>query len=543
MPHLPVVVIGAGPSGLTAAIDLAQNGVPVCVVEARDSSAVGSRAVCYARRTLEILNRLRFADPCVVKGVSWEVGRTFFRDNEVYRFNLSPDGAHQYPGMVNLQQNYLEEFAIARARALPLLDLRFGSRVTGLKLLSNGVQVEVSTSTRAYSLLADYVIAADGVRSLARDSLGLVSTGETFSDRFLIADIRMSAPFPAERWFWFDPPFHRGRSVLLHKQADDVWRVDFQLGSEASPDDERQPERVVPRIRAMLGDDRPFDLVWTSVYTFRCTRMPRFRHGPVFFIGDAAHQVSPFGARGANSGIQDADNLAWKLRFVLRGAAPDALLDTYDEERGLAADENIRQSTRSTDFIAPRCSGMHRLRDEVLALSKRFSFARALVNSGRLSEATRYPASSLNFTDSDAFDGYVSPGCAADDVPLQGAFGTEWLLNLLGSEFALVAFDDGTSQVRNLLVDARDKLVSSGIALRVAVVSATTDVRARTFVIADFADRDGLFQRRYDARSGSVYLFRPDQHLAARWRAPTVEDIEQALRVATASTPREGTCP
>jgi len=542
VPNLPVIVIGAGPSGLTAAIDLAQNGVPVCVLEARDGAAVGSRAVCYSRRTLEILNRLQFAEPCVAKGVSWDVGRTFFRDDEVYRFNLSPDGAHQYPGMVNLQQYYLEEFAIARARALPLLDLRFGSRVNSLKLMPNGVQVDVSTSTHAYTLLADYVIAADGVRSRARDALGLVSSGETFSDRFLIADIAMRAPFPAERWFWFDPPFHRGRSVLLHKQSDDVWRVDFQLGPDASPDDERQPERVVPRIRAMLGDDRPFDLVWTSVYTFRCTRMSMFRQGPVFFVGDAAHQVSPFGARGANSGIQDADNLAWKLRLVLRGAAPEALLDTYDEERGLAAEENIRQSTRSTDFIAPRCSRMRRLRDEILALSKQYSFARALVNSGRLSEATRYPGSSLIVPDSDAFEGDLFPGCAADDVPLQGALGKEWLLNLLGSDFALVAYDDGKSQVRDLLLGARDKLGSIGIALRVAVVSATPGVRAQTFVLAAFVDMDGLFRRRYDARFGTVYLFRPDQHLAARWRAPTIEDIEKALRVATASKPREETC-
>ena len=215
--------------------------------------------------------------------------------------------------------------------------------------------------------------------------LGLEAKGQVFRDRFLIADVKMQAQFPTERWFWFDPPFHPNQSVLLHRQADDVWRIDFQLGWDADPEAERRPERVIPRIQAMLGADQPFELEWVSVYTFRCQRMERFRHGRVFFVGDAAHQVSPFGARGANSGIQDADNLAWKLALVLAGLATDALLDSYDAERIPAADENILNSTRSTDFITPKSAVSRTFRDATLQLAEKYPFARKLVNSGRLS--------------------------------------------------------------------------------------------------------------------------------------------------------------
>ena len=232
---------------------------------------------------------------------------------------------------------------------------------------------------------ADWLIAADGARSPIRNMLGLECEGQVFHDRFLIADIAMRSGFPAERRFWFDPPFHRNQSALLHRQADDVWRVDFQLGWDADPEEEKKPERIVPRIRAMLGDDAQFEIEWASVYTFQCRRMRSFRHGRVLFAGDAAHLVSPFGARGANSGIQDADNLAWKLELVLAGQAPERLLDSYDAERAYAADENIRHSTRSTDFITPKSEVSRTFRDAVLGLAKRYPFARALVNSGRLS--------------------------------------------------------------------------------------------------------------------------------------------------------------
>ncbi len=383
-----VVVVGAGPVGLAAAIDLAQRGTPVLLLDDDDTVSVGSRGICYAKRALEVLDRLGVGDGCVAKGVSWNVGRTFFRDDEVYNFQLLSQPDHKRPGMINLQQYYLEEFLVKRAQELPLVDLRWKNRVVAVCQSDDRVTLQVETPDGVYALETDWLIAADGARSSLRRMLNLEVEGKVFMDRFLIADVVMKADFPAERWFWFDPPFHRGQSVLLHRQPDNVWRIDFQLGWQADPEEEKKPEHVIPRIKAMLGDDRQFDLEWVSVYTFQCRRMRDFRHRRVLFVGDAAHQVSPFGARGANSGIQDADNLIWKLNLVLDGTAPETLLDSYAEERELAADENLMNSTRSTEFITPGSSASLTFRNAVLSLAGRYPFARALVNSGRLSVPT-----------------------------------------------------------------------------------------------------------------------------------------------------------
>jgi len=365
----PVVVVGAGPVGLAAAIDLAQHGVPVVLLDDDNTVSIGSRGLCYAKRTLEILDRLGCGQAVVDKGVTWNVGRTFFREEEVFAFNLLSEADHQRPGMVNLQQYYLEDILVRRTTQLPLIDLRWQHKVVGVQSLDGAVLVAVDTVDGAYTLQADWLVVADGARSPVRHMMGLDMEGKVFKDRFLIADVVMQADFPAERWFWFDPPFHPGQSVLLHREADNVWRIDFQLGWDADPQEEKKPERVLPRIQAMLGPDRKFELEWVSVYTFQCRRMERFRHGRVLFVGDAAHQVSPFGARGANSGLQDVDNLVWKLKWVLEGRASEALLDTYSDERVAAADENLLNSTRSTDFITPKSQASQDFRHAVLSLA------------------------------------------------------------------------------------------------------------------------------------------------------------------------------
>ena len=398
----PVVVVGAGPVGLSAAIDLAQQGVPVVLLGDDNRLSTGSRAICFAKRTLEIFDRLGCGQRMVDKGVTWNLGKLFFREEPVYGFNLLPEAGHGRPAFINLQQYYVEGYLWERAQALPNLEIRWKHQVTGLEQTADdGVSLTVATPEGEYGLRCDWLVAADGARSPIRKAMGLESKGRTFRDRFLIADVRMEADFPAERWFWFDPPFHPNQSVLLHQQPDGVWRIDFQLGWDADPVAERQPDRVIPRVQALLGRNTRFELEWVSVYTFACLRMERFHHGRVLFAGDSAHGVSPFGARGANSGVQDADNLAWKLRLVLQGKAPDALLDSYDSERVFAADENILNSTRSTDFITPKSEASRAFRDATLELAKDCPFARRLVNSGRLSVPSTYRDSPLNTPDSD----------------------------------------------------------------------------------------------------------------------------------------------
>jgi 3-(3-hydroxy-phenyl)propionate hydroxylase len=351
--------------------------------------------------------------------------------------------------------------------------------------------------------------------------LGLDFEGQAFRDRFLIADIHMRSDFPAERRFWFDPPFHPNQSVLLHRQSDDVWRVDFQLGWDADPELEKQPERILPRLRAMLGPDAQFEIEWASVYTFQCRRMQKFRHGRLLFAGDAAHLVSPFGARGANGGVQDADNLVWKLDLVLRGLAPSGLLDTYDAERVAAADENIMNSTRATDFITPKSAVSRTFRDAVLSLARRHPFARRLVNSGRLSVPKVLSESPLNTPDGAAFGGSMVPGTVAADAPVRGP-GGEWLLDYLGGGFALLVFGEtvDTAQAR--------ELARRPIACRIVQVGGGE--RSDRTVIQD---SEGLVAARYDGTPGTCYLFRPDQHVCARWRAFAADAVRDAIARAT----------
>ena len=239
----PLIIVGAGPVGLAAAIDARLKGLPVLVFDEDDTVSIGSRAVCYAKRALEVLDRLGVGDPLCDKGVSWNVGRTFFREKEVYRFDLVPEAGHKRPGMINLQQYYLEEMLVARARELGA-DLRWKYKVISVKpgaTPQDAVTLHVETPDGSFDIEADWLVVADGARSPIRRMLGLDIEGKVFQDRFLIADVVMKADFPAERWFWFDPPFHRGQSVLLHKQCDDVWRIDFQLGWDADPEEEKKP--------------------------------------------------------------------------------------------------------------------------------------------------------------------------------------------------------------------------------------------------------------------------------------------------------------
>lgn len=506
-----VVIVGAGPMGLTAALDCAARGLKVVVLDDNNTVSVGSRAVCYAKRPLEIWDRLGVAKPMLDKGIEWKLGRVFFRDQEVYTFDLLPEDGHKIPAFINLQQYYLEEYMVTACEKNPLIDLRWKHKVVALHNHDDHGELAVETPDGIFNMEADWIIACDGANSDVRRMVGAQFTGQFFQDRFLIADIVMKADFPTERWFWFDPDFHRGQSALLHKQSDDVWRLDFQLGWEADPEVEKRPENIIPRVKAMIGDDVDFELEWASVYQFACRRVDQFRYGRVLFAGDAAHQVSPFGARGANTGVQDIDNLSWKLAAVLRGDAPEALMDSYHDERAFAADDNLLNSTRSTDFITPKNNASRRYRNAVLSLAKAHEFARPLVNSGRLSTPTPYVESPLNSADEHVWQGRMVPGTCAADAPIKVAGQDGWLLEQLGDGFALLVFG-----VQPAAVD--------------------TGVFSPKLIVAgkDFEDSKSLAEQRYDAGEGAVYLIRPDQHVAGRWRTFDAEKIKAAITRATA---------
>jgi 3-(3-hydroxy-phenyl)propionate hydroxylase len=502
----PVVIVGAGPVGLTLALDLAQRGLRSVLLDDDHTVSIGSRAVCYAQRPLEIWDRLGVGETFAARGVQWKQGKVFHGKTLCYEFDLRPDAHHKMPAMINYQQYYLEEGLVRACERSGLVDLRWQQRLLALEQDNDRARLAVGTPDGTYTLDADWVVAADGANSDTRRMVGAGFTGQFFQDRFLIVDVFMRAELPAERWFWFDPPFHRGRCVLMHKECDKLWRIDFQIGRDANAEAEKRLDQVLPRVQAMLGPGVEFEVEWVSVYQYACRRIDRFRHGRVFFAGDAAHQVSPFGARGANSGVQDCDNLGWKLQAVVDGAAPPALLDSYHDERALAADDNIGHSTRATDFIAPQGRMAARLRDAVLQLARSEPFARPLVNSGRLSTPTPYLDSPLNTPDSAAFAGAMRPGTACVDAPIQRGGRDGWLLEQLGRGFVLLSFGPAAP-------------VSAG-RVSAGVLQVGTEL----------LDPLGLLAQRYDGQPGTVYLIRPDQHVAARWRQFDAAQVQAALR-------------
>ncbi|GAB5508120.1 MAG: FAD-dependent oxidoreductase [Rhizobiaceae bacterium] len=511
----PVIIVGAGPVGLAAAIDCALHGVRCVVLDDNNVVSLGSRAICWSKRTLEIFDRLGVGERMVEKGVTWKVGRLFHRDREVWNFDLLPEAGHKMPAFINLQQYYVEEYLVDRAADFPdLIDLRWNNKVTGLDRTAESVTVSIKTPDGAYQLEADWLIACDGARSRLRTMMGLDFEGRIFEERFLIADVEMKADFPSERWFWFEPTFHSGQSALLHKQPDDIYRIDLQLGWDADPDEEKKPENVIPRIEKVLGHS-DFELDWVSVYTFQCRRLERFVHGRVVFAGDSAHIVSPFGARGGNGGIQDMDNLIWKLAAVLRCEAPESLIETYDEERTHGSDENIINSARATSFMTPKSEMEKMFREAVLDLAGEHEFARRLVNSGRLSRPCSLAGMQLQTTAGKG-EG-IAPGEAMSDAPVaNGKTGPGWLLGHCGGSFAVMA------------IDAE---IPSGLPDDLTCIAVTGEPARRANDGSVLFDVEGLVARRYGA--GNVYLLRPDQHVAARFREPSAGDLVAALERAT----------
>jgi 3-(3-hydroxy-phenyl)propionate hydroxylase len=502
----PVVIVGGGPVGLALALDLGRRGTPVLLLDDHEGAGTGSKAICFSKRSLDIAHRLGAAKAMTKKGVVWNVGRVFYDSDELFSFNLLPETGHRHPAFINLAQPWFEKFladAIMEAQAAGApIEMRGRNLVTAVENKGDHVRLTVETPDGPYGIESEYLVACDGARSPVRGMLGLGFQGRVFEDNFLIADVRMAADFPTERWFWFEPPLASApQSALLHKQPDDVWRIDFQLGWDIDRKAELDPARVRARVDAMLSTQTgmvpEYELVWSSIYTFQCRRMENFRRGRVFFAGDSAHQVSPFGARGANSGMQDAENLAWKLDFVLKGRAPEALLDSYSTERVHGADENILNSSRATDFLTPKSKASKLFRNAVLDLARDFAFARTLVNSGRLSVPCVY----------DGFQGFgpdalrgpaaTRPGAACPDAPL----GNGYLLDRLTGEFFLLAIGGPA--------------VAAGLPV-IHVARPSKEMRSRFLGDTESA----------------IYLLRPDQHIVARWPAFDADAVARAVDAA-----------
>ena len=524
--RVPVLIAGGGPVGLMLAALLGRYGVRTLLVEADESYCVGSRAICISRRSLEIIGWVGADRAVMTKGLPWVSGRSHFRDQEVLHFRMPHDETERFAPMVNIQQYYIEQYAHEAALASDgLADVRWGTRVTAVHPVDDGAHVELQTLDGPRSAMhADWVVACDGARSTVRDSLGLRLQGDQYEGRYVIVDIRQKSARAVERLAWFDPPSNPGSTVLMHRQPDDVWRLDYQVGDDEDSEEAVKPDNVFPRVQRhleMIGELEPWEPLWTSTYSAKCLTLPSYRHGRVLFAGDAAHLIPIFGVRGLNSGLDDAGNVAWKLALVIQGRAADTLLDSYSTERVGAARENMAYGARSTEFMAPPHRGFRLFRDAALRLATEFDAARPLLNP-RQTTPVEYVDSPLN-TVADHPSTRLRAGMPAPDARLDSVAGDSHVTEWFGRGFVLLCYRTGGELPRELRRLARPYAHAPASLTVVCIVSAG---HAATNV---FVDRLGQFATRYGAEHGSVYLVRPDGYLAACWRAGDVAEIHAAL--------------
>jgi 3-(3-hydroxy-phenyl)propionate hydroxylase len=522
------VIVGGGPVGLAMALGLARYGIASVVLEADDAVCTGSRAICISRRSLEIIDQLSALPAFLNKGLAWTGGRSYYRDTEVLHF-LMPHDAHQrLPPMINIQQYYIEQFLLDACEAQAgLIDIRWQSCVEAIEPRDDGATLSVSTPQGVYRLETPWVVGCDGARSRVREAAGLKLEGTSYEGRYVIADIRLKSARPVERLAWFDPPSNPGSTILMHRQPDDIWRIDYQLRDDEDPEAAALPENVIPRIEAhlrMIGESDDWSPIWISLYKANALTLNRYAQGRLLLAGDAAHLVPIFGVRGANSGLEDAHALAWRLALVVKGAAPPALLETYSAERVHAARDNLKAGIKSTEFMSPPSFAFELMRTAALSLAVEHPWARSLINP-RQTQAAAYPRDPACLPAQEReFDGGPRPGQVLADMPLRLPDGSPGhLTQLLGAAFTLLIWVDDA--VPDAIEALAHKLRQQGISLQIVpIVRSEVAALQRPCVTGDAALAAG-----YEAVSSSAYLVRPDGHVAARWKRVVAGEVEHHI--------------
>ncbi len=523
-----VVIVGSGPAGMVTALELARFGVPSVVVTSELQVSQGSRAIVFTRRSMEILQQVGTADRMTEAGLPWRHGNSFYSGQLAFRMEAPHSDDDRFYPMLNIQQQFMEEFLIDACTANPLIDFRWGNQLVGVENFDDLVRCEIDTAEGPYTLETEWLVAADGGRSAVRSLLNLKMEGASYEGNFVIADIRIDLPLPTERLAYFDPPWNRGNTILMHREPLGIWRVDYQLPPGESPEQALRPESLKQRIDAqleMIGfKGQPWEMDWSSVYSARTLTLPSYVQGRVLFAGDAAHLLPIFGVRGANTGFQDAQALGWQLALVVKGLAGRALLENYSTERVSAAREIIEESSKSTRFMAPPTRGFRLLRDAVLSLSLSQAFVRPLYH-WRTSRPHEYHDSRLNDPGDDNALFAAGPGHGAP--PLNVNLGSnDYLLDHLGGGFDLLYFTEAREipeSLQRVIAKARDR----GVPLRVLAIGAAQPVAGADKTLTDAS---GHFRRRYGVRSaGAGYLLRPDQHVCARWLTLDATRLEAAI--------------
>ncbi|MFO1107680.1 MAG: FAD-dependent monooxygenase [Bradyrhizobium sp.] len=534
----PVVIVGAGPIGLLTAIELARSGVRSIVVESELQVSHGSRAIVLTRRSMEILQHADVAASFVSKGLQWSSGRSFYRGTEVYRMVMPHDDNDRFLPGLNIQQQYIEEYLVDAAVATGMVEMRWGSCVVGIAQSETEAVLRIDTPEGEYDLKTPWVVAADGGRSTIRKFLNLRMEGQSFPGNFVIADIKADIRLPTERLCYFDPSWNPGNNVLVHRQPDSLWRIDFRLPDGEAAEQALDREVLSKRIEhslEMIGQKVPWELDWATVYSANTMTLPDYVAGRVIFTGDAAHLLPIFGVRGANTGFQDCDNLAWKLAAVVKGEADRKLLESYSSERVQAAREICDEGSKSTRFMTPPSTGYRLMRDAVLSLSLSEDFPKDLLH-WRTSRPHSYAHSALNSfpKDNDAFDGGIPTGDPIRDVKL--AEDDYFLDHLRQPGFYLLCFC-GEANADKALETVLAATSSGRTRLTRVVIGRKISSSLKAAANAAIADPDGRIAARYAAVPGSAYLVRPDQHVCARWPQARAGAVSEALAIALGDAP------
>ncbi len=510
-----VVIVGGGLTGLTLALDLGLRGVSVVLLDEDNSvgaSGLSSRGVVYVHRTLEIFDRLGISAKILARGVGWDVGRVYKGGNEVYAFRSQPPGKGCLPAHINIQQFFVEEYLVDRIAEVPAVDLRWCSRVTEVSQGTHGVALSVATPEGDYQLQADWVVACDGGNSFIRSTLDVPTRTHLFDDVWCIADIRTDSPKAVERRLWMDADFNHGGVVLSHSMADGVVRYNCQIAHYDDQDYAGSKAEICRRLDQAL-EGAPYELIWTGVWRYKRRLIEKFVSNRVVFAGDSAHQVPPFGARGGNSGVADADNLGWKLALVAKGAAGPALIDSYGTERHAAALENIAVTSRSALFLSPDSTGRRLFRDAVLALARELPAIRPMVNTGRLATAQHYAGSSLNMGGLWVETGGPAEGSPGLDGPVVQPDETRtYLFSLINGDMAIIWFMPEGSVLPVGAAACWQEASNAGVGVRrLAILRGPAALEVDAVI-----DADGILFESFGAETGATYVLRPDGYVLFR---------------------------